>query len=96
VISLYEQPVRKIICEVLKLDTCDDITEKDDLQYVGMDSLNCMYLVVALEEKFNMEIPEEKLGLRFVQNIYDICRLVEEIKNDERSVALDLKIHHFN
>ena len=76
----YDKDVRKIICDVLNIDNCDNTGDKDDLLSIGMDSLNCMQLVVELEEHFKIEISEEKLGLSFVRNIFDICKLIEEAK----------------
>ena len=78
----YEDKVRILICGILEIDNCNDIGVKDDLQSIGMDSLNCMQLIVAIEELFQIEIPEEKLGLRFIRNIRDICKLIEEVKDN--------------
>lgn len=82
-VLLYEEEVRQIICTVLELDSTVDIAEKDDLQYSGMDSLNCMQAMLQMEEIFDIQIPDEKLGLKFIRNIHDICKLVEEIKNEQ-------------
>ena len=51
---------------------------REDLQGAGLDSLNCIALLIELEDWFHIEIPEEKLGIQSVRNIADICRLVEE------------------
>lgn len=74
-----EQTIRRILSKVLDLplETAKQIDIKEDLQYFGMDSLNCIKLIVTLEETFKFMIPEEKLGLKFVRSIYDICKLVE-------------------
>lgn len=75
-----EQTVRWILSEVLRISmqTVSQIDLKEDLQYFGMDSLNCMQVIVTLEDTFAFTIPEDKLGLKYIRNIYDICRLVEE------------------
>lgn len=80
---MNERMVRKILCNIFDRETCDDISIKDDLQYIGMDSLNCMELIIALEENFQIEIPEDKLGLKFICTIYDICKLIEKINADK-------------
>ena len=77
-----EKDVRDLICEVLEFPSLDEVKATDDLQHSGMDSLNCMSLIVAIEERFDIEIPEEKLGLRYVRNIYDICMLIEGVKQN--------------
>lgn len=75
----YEKQIRMLLCEVLGNQECETIDTHADLAAYGMDSLNCMCLIIALEEAFHIEIPMEKLGMRFVRNIHDICTLVNEV-----------------
>ena len=77
---LYEKEIREILCEVLEYPECEALDIRADLAPHGLDSLNCMNLVITLEEAFDVEIPEDKLGMRFVQTIEEICKLVEEVK----------------
>ena len=55
------EKVKKIIAEHLGIDDMEKITEDakfiDDL---GADSLDTVQLVMAFEEAFNVEIPDEK------------------------------------
>ena len=55
------EKVKKIIAEHLGIDDMDKITEEakfiDDL---GADSLDTVELVMAFEEAFDVEIPDEK------------------------------------
>ena len=55
------EKVKKIIAEHLGIDDMDKITEDakfiDDL---GADSLDTVELVMAFEEAFDVEIPDEK------------------------------------
>ena len=55
------EKVKKIIAEHLGIDDMDKITEDakfiDDL---GADSLDTVELVMAFEEAFDLEIPDEK------------------------------------
>ena len=76
----YEKEVRNLLHEILGNSECETLDSRADLAPYGMDSLNCMSLVIALEDTFEVEIPMEKLGMRFVRNVYDICKLVEEVK----------------
>ncbi|MDP4119598.1 MAG: phosphopantetheine-binding protein [Bacillota bacterium] len=75
----YEESVRKILSNIFNQDL-SEFGIKKDLQYIGMDSLNCMNIIIALEDGFKITIPEEKLGLRYIRNIYDICKLIKEVK----------------
>jgi acyl carrier protein len=54
-----EQRVREIIADQLG-EAIENITpEKDFVQDLGADSLDVVELVMALEEEFGIEIPEE-------------------------------------
>ena len=55
------EKVKKIISEHLGIDDMDKIT--DDAKFIddlGADSLDTVELVMAFEEAFNVEIPDEK------------------------------------
>ena len=58
--TVFEK-VRNIIAEQLGVEDASKITEEttfiDDL---GADSLDVVELIIALEEEFGMEIPEEE------------------------------------
>ena len=54
-----EERVKKIITEQLAVDT-SEVTEKAQfVQDLGADSLDTVELVMALEEEFDIEIPDE-------------------------------------
>ncbi len=54
-----EQRVKEIIADQLG-ESVENITpEKDFVQDLGADSLDVVELVMALEEEFGIEIPEE-------------------------------------
>lgn len=81
----YEEEIRRILSDILSLpaEKIMQVSQRDDLQYVGMDSLNCILLIVTVEERFGIQIPEDKIGMKYVRNIYDICQLVCEVKHNE-------------
>lgn len=78
----YEQRIRAILADELSLTDAATYPPQDDLQYIGMDSVNCIRLLVALEDTFGIEIPDDRLGLRFVRTIEDIGKLVKEAMSD--------------
>lgn len=84
----YEIEIRSILCQILGIDDLDEVDVRDDLRIVGMDSLNCIELIVVLEERFDILIPDDKLGVQYVHNIYDICKLTEEMITDEQLQAI--------
>lgn len=77
-----ENQVRTILGEILRVKEPIKINIRDDLEHVGMDSLNCMELIVKLEEVFHIQIPNEQLGLSYVRSVQAICDLVEKCLND--------------
>ena len=59
--SEVAEKVRKIIAEHLGIDDMDKIT--DDAKFIddlGADSLDTVELVMAFEEAFDVEIPDDK------------------------------------
>ena len=58
--SSIEERIKSLICEQLSVkeeEVSDDASFVDDL---GADSLDTVELVMALEEEFETEIPDEK------------------------------------
>ena len=70
------EKIRSIIADVLAISE-DEITEEsrfiDDL---GADSLDVFQIVVAMEDEFGFEFPEEE-----VEKIITVGDAVEKIKN---------------
>ena len=55
-----EQRVRKIVAEQLGANDADIKTESSFVDDLGADSLDTVELVMALEEEFECEIPDEE------------------------------------
>ena len=54
-----EQRVKKIIVDQLGVDTAEVTPEASFIEDLGADSLDTVELVMALEEEFGIEIPDE-------------------------------------
>ena len=54
-----EQRVRKIVAEQLGVNEADIKNESNFVDDLGADSLDTVELVMALEEEFECEIPDE-------------------------------------
>jgi acyl carrier protein len=52
--------VKKIVAEQLEVDPAQITPEANFSQDLGADSLDTVELVMALEEEFDIEIPDEK------------------------------------
>ena len=57
--SDIEARVKKIIAEQLGVPEADVTSEKSFVADLGADSLDTVELVMALEDEFGMEIPDE-------------------------------------
>ena len=54
------EKVKAIIKEKLNLDTAAEITKESVFSDLGADSLDQVELIMALEEEFQIEIPDEE------------------------------------
>ncbi len=59
VIENLEERVKKIIIEQLAVDSAEVTPKAQFVQDLGADSLDTVELVMALEEEFDVEIPDE-------------------------------------
>ncbi|MFO1380706.1 MAG: acyl carrier protein [Chitinivorax sp.] len=55
-----EQRVKKIVAEQLGVNEAEVKNESSFVDDLGADSLDTVELVMALEEEFNLEIPDEE------------------------------------
>ncbi|RMH31418.1 MAG: acyl carrier protein [Nitrospirae bacterium] len=55
-----EERIKKIISEQLGVDEDDVVPDAKFVEDLGADSLDTVELVMALEEEFNIEIPDEE------------------------------------
>jgi len=54
-----EEKVRKIICEQLDVSEEDVVPEASFVDDLGADSLDQVELIMAMEEEFDISIPDE-------------------------------------
>ena len=70
-----EQKVKKIIAEQLGKDVNDIKNDASFIEDLGADSLDTVELVMALEDAFKVQIPDEQQeNLRTVQQAIDFIR----------------------
>ena len=71
------EKIRDIIVEQLGIDP-DEVTEQSSfIDDLGADSLDIVELIMALEEEFGMEIPDEE-----AEKISTVGDVIEYIKNN--------------
>ena len=70
-----EQRVRKIVSEQLGVNEADIKNESSFVDDLGADSLDTVELVMALEEEFETEIPDDEAEkITTVQNAIDYAQ----------------------
>lgn len=68
--------VKDLISEQLGVEA-DDITEASNIQDdLGVDSLDAVDLIMALEDEFDIEIPEDQV--KNIKTVGDIVKLIED------------------
>ena len=74
-----EQKVKDIIVEQLSVDAAEVKPEASFVNDLGADSLDTVELVMALEESFDMEIPDEE-----AEKIQTVGQAIDYIKNHKK------------
>jgi acyl carrier protein len=70
--GVTEQRVRDIIAEQLQVDASELKLESSFIDDLGADSLDIVELVMAMEDAFEMEIPDEDAEkITTVKNVID-------------------------
>ena len=70
-----EQKVKKIIAKELKLDEKEITPEANFIDDLGANSLDVVEIVMAMEEAFDLEIPDDD-----VENITIVRDVIDYIK----------------
>ena len=73
--AAVEEKIKKIIVEQLGVDEEDVTPEASFVDDLGADSLDTVELVMAFEEEFGVEIPDEDAEkIQTVQNVIDYIK----------------------
>jgi len=71
-----EQRVKKIIVDQLSVNADQVTPEAKFIEDLGADSLDTVELVMALEEEFGIEVPDEQAEK--LQSVSDVIKYIEE------------------
>jgi acyl carrier protein len=75
-----EQRVKKIVAEQLGVNEADIKTESSFIDDLGADSLDTVELVMALEDEFETEIPDEE-----AEKITTVQQAIDYVKNHSKA-----------
>jgi len=74
--------LKKLIITTLKLEEVNPEDIEDDGQLfgtgLGLDSIDALELVVALEKKYGVEIPDSEVGERVFRSVNTLAQFVKE------------------
>ena len=77
---MYNQKVRNILDINGRLSTpVTDLTDSSDLYNAGLTSLATVSVMLALEDEFDIEIPDSMLSRKTFESIDSIVETVEEL-----------------
>ena len=76
--SSVEQKVKEIICEQLGVSEEEVTPEASFIEDLGADSLDIVELVMAMEEEFEVEIPDEEA--EHIKTVQDAVNFINEHK----------------
>ncbi|KMT68567.1 acyl carrier protein [Helicobacter pylori] len=72
------EDIQAVIAEQLNVDTAQVTPEAEFVKDLGADSLDVVELIMALEEKFGIEIPDEQAEK--IVNVGDVVKYIEDNK----------------
>ena len=75
----FEQRVKKIVAEQLGVNETEVKNDSSFVDDLGADSLDTVELVMALEEEFECEIPDEE-----AEKITTVQQAVDYVKNHQK------------
>ena len=76
--AFSEDRVKEIIAKELEVETKQLTAEAKFIEDLGADSLDTVELVMALEEEFGHEIPDEQAEK--LQSVGDVIKYIEDLQ----------------
>ncbi|EEA01528.1 phosphopantetheine-binding [Burkholderia sp. H160] len=81
--AYVKKELREIITKVAHLDIlADNISDDADLYEIGLSSLNTIHLMLAIEDHFNVEIPDPMLSRNLFQSINSLANAITQLQLD--------------
>lgn len=74
-----ESKVKQVIAAQLQVDLADVTDEASFIEDLGADSLDIVELVMAMEESFDVEIPDDEA--ENIQKVKDAIKFIHENTN---------------
>ena len=83
----YEKEIREIISDTIDSDTpIMDTGINMKLSEAGMDSIAFVEIIIAIEERFGIEVPNDALAIEENDTIANLCGLVSSLTENGESI----------
>ena len=77
---MYADKIRALIAKHARLSVdANQLGDDSDLYEAGLTSLTTVNLMLAVEDEFNIEFPDKKLGRKTFESIRSLSEVVEEL-----------------
>jgi acyl carrier protein len=77
---MYAEKIRSIIAKHARLPVdASTLTEDSDLYEAGLTSLTTVNLMLALEDEFDFEFPDNMLGRKTFESIRSLSEAIEQL-----------------
>ena len=77
---MYAEKIRTVIAKHARLSVdTNTLADDSDLYEAGLTSLTTVNLMLAIEDTFNIEFPDKKLGRKTFESIRSLSEVVEEL-----------------
>ncbi|SOY68334.1 acyl carrier protein [Cupriavidus taiwanensis] len=78
--------IRSILGDVARLDVpLADLADSDDLYAAGLSSLATVHVMLALENAFDIEIPDQMLTRQLFRSVDSLATAVEQIRQQQEA-----------
>ena len=74
-----EKGIRAVIAEIIEIGPEEITLEANFVENLGMDSMMALEILAAIEKKYKIQIPEEKLNK--IRNLKETINLTNEYLN---------------
>lgn len=79
---MYQEQVRTIVAQHARLPIdVAQLSDSADLYAAGLTSLTTVNLMLAIEDHFDIEFPDQMLGRKTFESIQSLSEAIEEILN---------------
>jgi acyl carrier protein len=76
--------LRRILAESARLDvSIDTLSDSDDLYAAGLSSLATVHVMLAIEDEFGIEIPDQMLTRRLFSSVDSLAAAVKELQGSQ-------------